>query len=85
VVKGVEKTRVVIGDPVLGTRIVPRDEFEKMRDEILFVVRPGPEQARPAFNLARDWRGGPQAPFDRATRARVDTLGPLLRPGYNEF
>jgi predicted double-glycine peptidase len=84
VVKGLDETRVVVGDPALGTRIVPRAEFEAMRDEILLVALPRAGAGRPEFNSARDWRGRPPAPLASARRG-ADALSRLMRPGYNEF
>lgn len=62
VIKGVADGRVLIGDPALGTRALPRAAFEKMwSSKLLFVIH-GAAQA-PAFNHPNDWRAAPTAPL----------------------
>lgn len=54
VVKGLRGNRVVIGDPALGTRILPRQQFEAIwKRPILFVIRSHRDVAR--FNQPIDW------------------------------
>ena len=62
VIKGVADGRVLMGDPALGTRALPRAAFEKIwSSKLLFVIH-GAAQA-PAFNRAADWRAAPSAPL----------------------
>jgi len=82
VVKGIDDTHVVVGDPAQGTRIVPRAAFEALRDEILLVALPRPGRPRPEFNAARDWRSTPEAPLPSGAAALTPRL---MRPIYNEF
>jgi len=63
VVKGVRGSRVLIGDPAMGTRAISREHFEKIWDsQLLFVIHNHEEAAR--FNLAADWRVAPSGPLE---------------------
>ncbi len=65
VVKGLRDGRVLIGDPAMGTRAMPRERFEKLwGSRVLFVVHNRRELA--SFNAQRDWRAAPAAPLDLA-------------------
>lgn len=85
VVKGIRAGQVAIGDPARGTRVLPRAEFEAMRDDVLFVIRSHPELARAHFDSARDWSSMLRAPLESARPTGVDGLDRLLRPRLNEF
>lgn len=62
VVKGLDRHRVLIGDPASGTRAVPRATFEaQWQQKLLFVVHNHLDLAR--FNQAADWRAAPSAPL----------------------
>ncbi len=61
VVKGVQEGRVLVGDPAMGTRAIPRASFEGMWDNhLLFVIHNREGQA--TFNAGSDWRVAPRAP-----------------------
>jgi len=65
VVKGLRNGRVLIGDPAMGTRAMPRARFEQLWDNrVLFVVHNRRELA--SFNAGRDWRSAPAAPLELA-------------------
>ena len=85
VVKGIREELVAIGDPARGTRVLPRAEFEAMRDDILFVIRSHAELARVHFDSPRDWAPPLQGPLESAWPTGVDALDRLLRPRLNEF
>lgn len=62
VVKGLDRQRVLLGDPAGGTRAVRRDTFEAMwPDKLLFVIHHWPGQ--PRFNQAAEWQVAPRAPL----------------------
>lgn len=62
VVKGRRGERVVLGDPALGTRIVPSSQFEDSRVvDIYFVIRNHRGEAQ--FNGDRDWTARLPAPL----------------------
>ena len=55
VIKGISKDKVAVGDPSVGARIIPREQFEKMRlNRILFVINNARDKV--VFNAERDWR-----------------------------
>ncbi len=56
VVKGMRDAMVLVGDPSLGSKLIPREEFESMwSNRILFVIRS--HRDKTAFNSSADWRG----------------------------
>lgn len=62
VVKGVRERDVLLGDPALGTRVVPRADFERYWiNNILLLVANRVELAQ--FNRPEDWRIRPRAPL----------------------
>jgi uncharacterized protein len=83
VVKGLRGKDVLIGDPSMGTRVIPRERFEAMwKNRILFVVI---NKDRAAFNTAFDWRAQKKAPLDSAIYRDGLVSGTLLRRGPNDF
>lgn len=61
VVKGLHDSRVSLGDPALGGRVVSREQFESMWvGGIFFVIRSHLEVAR--FNVPADWSSHLAAP-----------------------
>ena len=96
VVKGLNQSRVLIGDPAGGTRAMPRAGFEAIwQGRLLFVIHgraapsaPGPvddvamQAAR--FNDVDDWRAAPQAPLGLAiSRSGLDQLTMPKNDGGN--
>lgn len=65
-IKGILGHEVVVGDPALGVRVLPRDKFEAMWNGIAFVLRSNVQQGRQNFNLASDWDVRTKAPFGNA-------------------
>ncbi|MGK5037922.1 C39 family peptidase [Janthinobacterium sp. LB3P118] len=96
VVKGLNQSRVLIGDPAGGTRAMPRAGFEAIwQGRLLFVIHghatpsaPGPEadvaMQAARFNDADDWRAAPQAPLGLAiSRSGLDQLTMPKNDGGN--
>ena len=83
VIKGLERDRVLIGDPANGTRAVPRAAFEAgwNQPHLLFVIHNRMDSAR--FNLAADWRVAPRAPLGAGVNRAglADIALPKLGPG----
>ena len=62
VVKGLYDGRVLIGDPALGTRSLPRARFEAMwKNRLVFVIHN--RRSLAVFNSPSDWRAAPMAPL----------------------
>lgn len=55
VVQGVRDDTVLVGDPALGRKIIPRKEFEEMWNGIMFVIRGQYDIARRHFDRPEDW------------------------------
>ncbi|TXL65582.1 peptidase C39 [Zeimonas arvi] len=74
VVKGLQRNRVVLGDPAIGTRFVDRQQFESLWvGGIFFVIRSHLDTA--SFNAPADWASRLAAPT--ALAVSRDGLGTL--------
>jgi predicted double-glycine peptidase len=84
VVKGLERDRVLLGDPAGGTRAMSRTAFEaNWIGRLLFVIHgwQGPVQ----FNLAADWRVAPRPMLGEAvSRASLADIT-LFKNGSGDF
>lgn len=85
VVKGVRETEVLVGDPALGLKTIPRAEFEAMWQGIMFVVRDEIAAARQAFNRDEEWAVRGKAPFGTALSRQGLATTFLAMPGLREF
>lgn len=84
VVKGMRGDKVLLGDPAVGLRVVPRAQFEaSWPSRVVFVIHDFP--TRGEFNTARDWSVRPTSPLGRPLSP--DTLNNivLFRPGGRDF
>lgn len=82
VVKGLYEGRVLIGDPALGTRSLPRARFEAMwKNRLVFVIHN--RRSLAVFNSPSDWRAAPMAPLGSAVDRRgLDSITmPKRGPG----
>jgi predicted double-glycine peptidase len=85
VVKGIEGGDVLVGDPAMGLKAIPRAEFEAMWQGIMFVLRDELETGREHFNQVGDWAIRRKAPFGTAlSRHGLATLS-VVMPGLFEF
>ncbi len=92
VIKGVSAKEVLVGDPTLGLKRYPRDEFSRAWNGVAFVIDARPAQAKAQFNRADEWRpwasvalGDPMA--DRSLAALTRDLPPVYQvvlptPGF---
>ena len=76
VVKGVDNAEVLVGDPALGLRFMPRERFESMwENNILFIIRNRSEAARKHFNAEHEWQLLARAPLGEAvSRETLEAL-----------
>lgn len=84
VVKGMRGNKILLGDPAIGLRVVPRQEFEAAwPNRIVFVIHEA--ATRGAFNTLRDWSVRPRSPLGQPVGS--DTLNSILlfRPGARDF
>lgn len=61
-IKGVSKHHVLVGDPALGVRAIPRAAFEQSWDGLIFLIRSHADIGRRHFNRADDWAAKVRAP-----------------------
>lgn len=71
VVKGVYADTVLIGDPSLGIRKMPRSEFESMWNGLLFLIRSNKSIASQHFNKRVEWSFLAKAPLGSALGSKV--------------
>ncbi len=76
VVKGVDDEEVLVGDPALGLRFMPRQRFESMwENNILFIIRNRSEAAQKTFGSDREWQLLARAPLGEAVnRETLESL-----------
>lgn len=85
VVKGLEGGDVLVGDPAMGLKAIPRAEFDAMWQGVMFVIRDDVEIGRQHFNQSGDWAVRRKAPFGTAlSRHGLATLS-VAMPGLFEF
>ena len=85
VIKGLSDDAVLIADPALGNKIVPRTEFERMWNGLVFVVLDDSERAKAFFNLAKEWQVRQKAPIGEASAGGHISTFTLMIPGRNFF
>lgn len=86
VIKGVTSNEVLVGDPALGMKTHPRDEFQAIwANGILFVVEDKLEVGQEHFNDKREWRVRRKAPFGTALTRQGLASFTMQLPQSNEF
>jgi uncharacterized protein len=87
VVKGLEPDKVLIGDPALGLRKLPRSEFDSMwSNGILFIIRNKVDTGQRNFNVAAEWSLIPRAPLGIAVPlSDLAELTVALPNAFGEF
>jgi len=83
VVKGITDKRVLVGDPSVGSRIIPRGEFEKMwKSRLVFIIRNKNILTQNNFNRMDEWRHvSGKAPIGLALRDSALANITMLLPG----
>jgi uncharacterized protein len=82
VVKGVTNKRVLVGDPGAGIRIMPREEFEKVWNGLVFIIRNKSIQSQNIFNRMEEWRRvKDKAPLGLALKNSDLAIITMLLPG----
>ncbi len=88
VIKGVSNDEILLGDPVLGVRKLPRDEFDAMwQGGIVFLIKNKAKIARASFNRDTEWQTVAEAPLDVGKAMSVRSLADfnLLLPARSDF
>ena len=79
IIKGVNSEEVLVGDPALGVKVMPRDEFEAMwGNRILFLIHGKKDIAAKHFQDQQEWALRVKAPLgsavDRASLGQFNML-----------
>lgn len=86
VVKGIDRERVLIGDPSLGLRSMRRADFQAIWNQVYFVLNSSQEVGQRAFNGPRQWGVLARAPLGAGF---VEPLSQqalaLAAPFYRDF
>lgn len=69
VVKGISGNEVLVSDPVAGTMVYPRSQFETISNGVLFLIRNRKNVAVNYFNRKQDWQVRTKAPIGMAMEA----------------
>lgn len=86
VLKGLDEERILLGDPALGLRKLPRSEFERMWENgILFIIRNKVEVGQKHFGVAAEWSMIPRAPLGLALPPQDLAELTVSLPGFGEF
>lgn len=88
VIKGLNAGRVLVGDPSRGTRLIPREDFERLwTSRILFVIHAQrrADVGAPRFNAADDWARAPLAPLAAGVNRMGLDAQTLMRMGPGDF
>lgn len=86
IIKGVNSEEVLVGDPALGVKVMPRDEFEAMwGNRILFLIHGKKDIAAKHFQDQQEWALRVKAPLGSAVdRASLGQFN-MLQPGRWDF
>ena len=83
VVKGIRNGKVLVGDPAIGSRIIPRSEFERLwSNNIVFAITNRRDRA--TFNSNDEWSTG-MAPLGAVVSRDSLANTMLFMRGVNDF
>lgn len=86
IIKGVREHEVLVGDPAIGIKVIPRDEFVKMwNHRILFLIHDKQNIAASHFQDEREWALRLKAPLWDAVDRRSLAVFNMLRQGSSGF
>jgi len=86
IIKGVSSEEVLVGDPAVGLKAMPRDEFEKMWEHrILFLIHGKKDIAGKHFQDQQEWALRVKAPLGSAVDRASLGLFNMLQRGRWDF
>jgi predicted double-glycine peptidase len=86
IIKGVNNEEVLVGDPALGVKAMPRDEFEAMWERrILFLIHGKKDIAAKHFQDQQEWALRVKAPLGSAVDRASLGLFNMLQRGRWDF
>lgn len=86
IIKGLNEQEVLVGDPAVGIKAMPRDEFETMwGNRILFLIHDKQDVAATHFQDQQEWALRVKAPLGSAVdRASLGQFN-MLQPSHWDF
>ena len=86
IIKGLNDQEVLVGDPAVGVKTIPRDEFEEMwGNRILFLIHDKMDVAHQHFQDTQEWALRVKSPLGEAIdRASLGQFN-MLQPGRWDF
>lgn len=86
VIKGIKDNRVLVADPALGTRVIPREDFDHQWNGAILAARESIQIARQHFNKTHDWRIQVKSPLGAGIdRSGLGSYSLSLPHGLQEF
>jgi len=86
IIKGLNEQEVLVGDPAVGIKAMPRDEFEAMwENRILFLIHDKQDIAAKHFQDQQEWALRVKAPLGSAVDRASLGLFNMLQPGRWDF
>jgi predicted double-glycine peptidase len=86
VVKGIKDNKVLVADPALGTRVIPREDFSQQWNGAILAARESIRIARQNFNEPHDWRVDIKSPLKSGVdRSGLGAYSLSLPQGLQEF
>lgn len=85
VVKGIDADSILVGDPAIGTLVVPREQFEQLWNGTVLGARAEIAVARRHFNHEEDWAVRPDSPLARGVNRSSLGAALLTLPAFNEL
>ncbi|MDP1664641.1 MAG: C39 family peptidase [Methylobacter sp.] len=86
IIKGLNEQEVLVGDPAVGIKAMPRDEFEAMwENRILFLIHDKQDIAAKHFQDQQEWVLRVKAPLGSAVDRASLGLFNMLQPGRWDF
>ncbi|WP_082400100.1 C39 family peptidase [Neptunomonas antarctica] len=86
IIKGFNTQEVLIGDPSVGVKIIPRNEFEEMwGNRILFLINDNENIAAHHFKNNDEWSLTAKSPLETVVNRSSLAIFNLLQPGNFDF
>ena len=85
VLKGMVGNKVLLGDPALGLRIMPRDEFEQTWGKVVFIITNRKSLGQQHFNQTGEWQVRQSAPLALSRFDPSFANTSVLMRGPNDF
>ena len=85
VIKGMDDGNVLVGDPAVGTVVVPKEHFETLWTGTVLGAREDMLLAQQYFNNERDWQVRPDSPLAQGMQRSAIGSAMLPLPGRNEL